>query len=176
MEIRLEEITEENPSLNLKEECDSASSLYEMGCRNEIASTIYAQKTSGGYWMQCKTTGFFNFECRRCGHPLPGPFSLPWKLLVSHREEKGINVPDNDGLDWNEYEVEIGPDVITIPLDDILHELIVLGCNPADPPEELQKSCPSCEKSGDFNYNSTDSKEIDPRWSKLKSLRDRKEP
>jgi len=176
MEIRLELLADGPQPLLLKEPVEAESTWYSQGCRDHILLELNWQIMGGSWWITAQIKGNFAFECLRCGYPLPSEFSLPIKVLVSRKGETGLNWTDNDGLDWNEYEVEIGPDILEIPLDEIVLEQIILNNNATNAPENLQNSCPGCENSKDFNYNCTEPNEIDPRWNKLKSLRDRKEP
>lgn len=176
MQIEVEALKKTKPPGVLKAPIEDLPELAEIGCKSYLEYHFHWQSTGGGsWWIDGNLQGDFKYECFQCGGELIQEFKIPLKILVNSGAVEGENWSDDDDMGIDEYLVTLGPDALNISILSQVREQIVLNCNPAFPNTDKNGGkCQNCEKEGNFNYNSTVQKEIDPRWAALKALKDQK--
>ena len=145
--------------------------LEEVGCRGDFEMEFVSVPIQEDFWVTIRAKLGFLFECRTCGSPRRGKVRVETKVMLKKGSEKGLLWSEDEGGSFDEYWVEIGPDIEKIPILSLIREQVLLNCNSAKPEEGIEVSpCEVC-KNEPFEKKAQENKETtDPRWEKLKGL------
>ena len=100
------------------------------------------------------------------------------RLLVEKKDSQGLKWEENEDLGVEEYLVQVGPDILDIPLEHPIAEQIILNYNLNPLPSLDDKNkCIQCGRQA-FQAEAVkkDKDRIDPRWAKLQDLKNTQDP
>lgn len=105
-------------------------------------------------------------ECDLCGDPLKIPVDLKEKVIVKFGEEGQESTEELTYIPPSAYQIDVAP---------FIYEFIVLALPAKNVHPEGQCNPEALELLNKLNTRSEEEDEIDPRWSKLSQLKNKKD-
>jgi len=150
--------------------------LLELGCGGELTAKVKSIPTVTSHLMEMVIRGSITLDCGRCLDKLTGAFQVKIRLLVEKKETQGLTWEENEDLGVEEYLVTVGPDILDIPLEHPIAEQIILNYNLHPLPSlDDKNSCIQCGRQA-FQAEAVKKDRIDPRWAKLRDLKNTQDP
>lgn len=158
----------------LEADASELPELFEAGGIGKLSARLQSMPLAGdSFLVQGEAQGKLRVECGRCLDKLEQPFEAHFNLLVEKRKETGLEWLDDEDGGVTDYQARIGPDVVEIPLDHIIAEQVLLNYNLHPLPAlDPQLRCVQCGLQAHVAEEPKKADRVDPRWIKLKSLKD----
>ena len=150
--------------------------LVELGCGGDLLAEVKSFPTVTSHLYEMVIKGSITLDCGRCLDKLTGAFRIKLRLLVEKQEGQGLKWEENEDLAVEEYLVLAGPDILDIPLEHPIAEQIILNYNLHPLPTLDEKDrCIQCGRQA-FQAEAVKKDRVDPRWAKLRELKDPQSP
>ncbi len=147
-----------------------------MGCGGDLLAEVKSFPTVTSHLYEMVIKGSITLDCGRCLDKLTGAFRIKLRLLVEKQEGQGLKWEENEDLAVEEYLVLAGPDILDIPLEHPIAEQIILNYNLHPLPTLDEKDrCIQCGRQA-FQAEAVKKDRVDPRWAKLRELKDPQSP
>ncbi len=145
--------------------------LVDLGCGGELTAKVKSIPTVTSHLYEMVIRGSITLDCGRCLDKLTGAFQVKLRLLVEKKETQGLKWEENEDLGVEEYLAQVGPDILDIPLEHPIAEQIILNYNLHPLPSLDDKDrCLQCNRQA-FQAEAVKKDRVDPRWAKLKDLK-----
>lgn len=176
MKIDFDALEKEQRTLDLESDVSGIPELLEAGVVGTIKAHFEISTLEGDSRLfQAEVEGKLKVECGRCMDPLDRSFLVTFNVLAETRKERGLEWLEDEDLGVEDYRLAAGPDIDGVLLDPIIAEQVLLNYN-LHPLPELDgfQRCTDCGLTPPAAGEPKKAGHEDPRWAKLKALKDRK--
>ncbi len=159
----------------LEAEASASQELVDAGGVGQVTARVDSTPLAGeAVLVRGVAQGRLAGDCGRCLENLEQPFEVRFNLLLEKRTASGLEWGEEaEDAGVEDYRALLGPDVTDISLDHMIAEQVLLNYNLHPLPAlDAQQRCVQCGKLAPGAVETRKADRVDPRWSRLKSLRD----
>ncbi len=177
MKLYLKSLPREPSEVQFEGSAEDFPELKDAGCIGKLVGKAQVIPSSTNILFQLVVEGRLDRECGRCLDRLDDPFRIKANLLVEKGSGSGIEWDEEQQLGIEDYLVRVPSDVDELSLEHLVAEQVILNYEPHPlPAQDPQGNCIVCGRSSIQAADAADSAASngsDPRWDKLKSLRNK---
>jgi len=133
MKIEVLHLKNSTEPIVLKIIAENYPSLTEIGLKGEVNFRAQVTPVVDKFWINGKIQGTMDCECPRCTSILSCFFSVDLKILIDFFNKNEIQWAGDESLNFDEYSLEIGPNITEFSIIDQIREQILLNCNIMSP-------------------------------------------
>lgn len=133
---------------------------------SEISVSAVLYKSAGQITLKATIKGAYVLTCDRCLDDYASDFEIPYFVIYKFEQDEELVKGDED--DTIKY---LSPKTVFISLDEDVAEYIILSAPMRHVPPEENEICSKCGRNVNEFFKREETKEDNPVWDKLKSLK-----